>query len=104
MTIETINLPDIGNFDEVEIIEVLVEAGDTIEAEDSLITLETDKATMEIPAPAAGKITEMLVGLGDKVSTGMPIAKYEPAADGGEVESEAADQPGDETPAPASEA
>ncbi|MFW6021711.1 MAG: biotin/lipoyl-containing protein, partial [Guyparkeria sp.] len=57
MTIETINLPDIGNFDEVEIIEVLVEAGDTVEAEDSLITLETDKATMEIPAPAAGKIT-----------------------------------------------
>ncbi len=104
MTIETINLPDIGNFDEVEIIEVLVEAGDTIEAEDSLITLETDKATMEIPAPAAGKITEMLVGLGDKVSTGMPIAKYEPAADGGEVESEAADKPGDETSAPASEA
>ncbi|MGM0517186.1 MAG: dihydrolipoyl dehydrogenase [Pseudomonadota bacterium] len=80
MTIETINLPDIGNADEVEIIEVLVEAGDTVEAEDSLITLESDKATMEIPAPAAGTITEMLVGMGDKVSTGTPIAKYEPSA------------------------
>jgi dihydrolipoamide dehydrogenase len=80
MTIETIYLPDIGNVDEVEIIEVLVEAGDTVEAEDSLITLESDKATMEIPAPAAGTITEMLVGMGDKVSTGTPIAKYEPAA------------------------
>ena len=85
MTIETINLPDIGNVDEVEIIEVLVEAGDTVEAEDSLITLESDKATMEIPAPAAGTITEMLVGMGDKVSTGTPIAKYEPAA-GAETE------------------
>ncbi|MFP4640175.1 MAG: dihydrolipoyl dehydrogenase [Guyparkeria sp.] len=97
MTIETINLPDIGNFDEVEIIEVLVEAGDTVEAEDSLITLETDKATMEIPAPAAGKITEMLVGVGDKVSTGKPIAKYEPSA-GGES-SESANAPAEQAPA-----
>ncbi|RRQ23403.1 dihydrolipoyl dehydrogenase [Guyparkeria sp. SCN-R1] len=97
MTIETINLPDIGNFDEVEIIEVLVEAGDAVEAEDSLITLETDKATMEIPAPAAGTITEMLVGVGDKVSTGKPIAKYEPAA-GGES-SEGADAPAEQAPA-----
>uniref|UniRef100_UPI00356712A0 biotin/lipoyl-containing protein n=1 Tax=Guyparkeria sp. TaxID=2035736 RepID=UPI00356712A0 len=101
MTIETINLPDIGNFDEVEIIEVLVEAGDTIEAEDSLITLETDKATMEIPAPAAGTITEMLVGVGDKVSTGKPIAKYEPAADGGEEEKSEASAA--QSPAPAGE-
>ncbi|MFO7581833.1 dihydrolipoyl dehydrogenase [Guyparkeria sp.] len=101
MTIETINLPDIGNFDEVEIIEVLVEAGDTIEAEDSLITLETDKATMEIPAPAAGTITEMLVGVGDKVSTGKPIAKYEPATDGGEEEKSEASAA--QSPAPAGE-
>lgn len=87
MTIETINLPDIGNADEVEIIEVLVQTGDAIEAEDSLLTLETDKATMEIPAPAAGTITEMLVGVGDKVSTGKPIAKYEPTAGGDPGES-----------------
>ena len=102
MTTETINLPDIGNFDEVEIIEVLVEAGDTVEAEDSLITLETDKATMEIPAPAAGTITEMLVGVGDKVSTGKPIAKYEPAAGG--HESESADAPAEQAPTEAGEA
>ena len=102
MTTETINLPDIGNFDEVEIIEVLVEAGDTVEAEDSLITLETDKATMEIPAPAAGTITEMLVGVGDKVSTGKPIAKYEPAAGGDE--SENADAPAEQAPTEAGEA
>ncbi|MFN2381112.1 MAG: dihydrolipoyl dehydrogenase [Guyparkeria sp.] len=101
MTIETINLPDIGNFDEVEIIEVLVEAGDTVEAEDSLITLETDKATMEIPAPAAGTITEMFVGVGDKVSTGKPIAKYEPAA--GSSESDSDEAPAEETPASAIE-
>ncbi len=106
MTIETINLPDIGNFDEVEIIEVLVEAGDTIEAEDSLITLETDKATMEIPAPAAGKITEMLVGVGDKVSTGKPIAKYEPASGSGEGETaeapaESSSESTNESPSPA---
>ncbi|MFO7808731.1 dihydrolipoyl dehydrogenase [Guyparkeria sp.] len=97
MTIETINLPDIGNFDEVEIIEVLVEAGDTVEAEDSLITLETDKATMEIPAPAAGTITEMLVGVGDKVSTGKPIAKYELTAGSGEEEK--AEAPAEQSPA-----
>ncbi len=104
MTIETINLPDIGNADEVEIIEVLVEAGDAVEAEDSLITLETDKATMEIPAPAAGKITEMLVGVGDKVSTGTPIAKYEPAASGGtEDKDDKADTPAEQSPAPAKE-
>jgi len=98
MTIETINLPDIGNSDEVEIIEVLVEAGDAIEAEDSMLTLETDKATMEIPAPAAGKITEMLVGVGDKVSTGTPIAKYEPAA-GGQADDEAEEAPAEQASA-----
>ncbi|MFI9654208.1 dihydrolipoyl dehydrogenase [Guyparkeria sp. GHLCS8-2] len=104
MTIETINLPDIGNADEVEIIEVLVEAGDAVEAEDSLITLETDKATMEIPAPAAGKITEMLVGVGDKVSTGTPIAKYEPAASGGtEDKDDKDDTPAEQSPAPTKE-
>ncbi|KTG17783.1 MULTISPECIES: dihydrolipoyl dehydrogenase [unclassified Guyparkeria] len=102
MTIETINLPDIGNADEVEIIEVLVQAGDTVEAEDSMLTLETDKATMEIPAPASGTITEMLVGVGDKVSTGKPIAKYEPAAagDGGDDE---ADTPTEEASGATSE-
>ncbi|MFI9651543.1 dihydrolipoyl dehydrogenase [Guyparkeria halopsychrophila] len=104
MTIETINLPDIGNFDEVEIIEVLVEAGDAVEAEDSLITLETDKATMEIPAPAAGTITEMLVGVGDKVRTGKPIAKYEPAAaDGTDDKDDKADAPAETAPAPTEE-
>jgi len=70
MAIENITLPDIGDFDGVEIIEVLAQVGDTVEEEDSLLTLESDKATMEIPSPAAGTITEWKVGLGDKVSTG----------------------------------
>ena len=58
-----ITVPDIGEFTDVPVIEVLVAAGDTVEAEQSLITLESDKATMEVPAPAAGVIVEMKVAL-----------------------------------------
>ena len=76
MTIE-INVPDIGDFDEVEIIEVLVNNGDTVQAEDSLITVESDKASMEIPSPSAGKITEMKVAVGNKVKQGSLIAMLE---------------------------
>jgi pyruvate/2-oxoglutarate dehydrogenase complex dihydrolipoamide acyltransferase (E2) component len=55
--IKNIQLPDIGDFDEVEVIEILVSVGDTIKADDSIITLESDKASMEIPAPWAGVVT-----------------------------------------------
>src|SRR5210317_2628880 len=72
-----VRLPDIGDFDEVEITEILVAAGDTVEQESSLITLESDKATMEIPSPAAGSIKEILVSVGDKVSEGTPILLLE---------------------------
>jgi dihydrolipoamide dehydrogenase len=75
--IETILLPDVGNFDQIPVIEILAQAGDTIEKDQSLLTLETDKATMEIPAPMAGTLVEWLVKLGDKLSKGMPIAKFE---------------------------
>ncbi|MGC9456523.1 MAG: dihydrolipoyl dehydrogenase [Halothiobacillaceae bacterium] len=75
-----IRLPDIGNFDSVDVIEVLVQAGDTVEKDTSLITLESDKATMEIPAPQAGRIVEMTVGIGDKVSTGDTIGRMETQA------------------------
>ena len=68
-----VNVPDIGDFKDVAVIEVLVKAGDTIAAEQSLITVESDKATMEIPAPGAGVVKEIRVKVGDKVSQGSPI-------------------------------
>ena len=69
-----IKVPDIGDFDEVEIIEILVAEGEQVSAEDPLITLESDKATMEIPAPQDGAITKLLVKVGQMVSEGTPIA------------------------------
>jgi len=66
-------VPDIGDFKEVEVIEVLVKPGDAVSKEQSLITLESDKATMEIPSPAAGVVRELKVKMGDKVSQGTPI-------------------------------
>lgn len=74
MSIE-IKVPDIGDFKEVEVIEVLVKVGDVIAPEQSLITVESDKASMEIPASQGGVITELLVKLGDKVSMGTPLLK-----------------------------
>ena len=66
-------VPDIGDFDQVEIIEVLVKVGDTVAVDQSLITVESDKASMEIPASHGGEITELLVKVGDKVSTGSDL-------------------------------
>jgi len=72
-----ISVPDIGDFKDVPIIEVLVKAGDTVEAEQPLVTLESDKATMDVPSPAAGKITQLVAKVGDKVSMGSLIAKLD---------------------------
>ena len=80
--IKEIPVPDIGDFDEVEVIEILVSAGDHVEAEDSLISLESDKATMEIPSPEAGTVQEVKVSLGDKVSVGNIILLLESSASG----------------------
>jgi len=79
-TRQEVRVPDIGDFDEVEIVEVMVAVGDEISAEDSLVTLETDKAAMDVPAPIAGKVLEMSVGLGDKVSEGSVILVLEATA------------------------
>src|SRR5687768_16812315 len=68
-----VKVPDIGDFKDVPIIEVFVKPGDSIKAEDPLITLESDKATMDVPAPAAGKVKELKVKVGDKVSEGSVI-------------------------------
>ena len=78
MTIrQEVLVPDIGDFTDVEIVEVMVSVGDEVAAEDSLITIETDKAAMDVPAPVAGRITEMSVGEGDKVSEGSLILVLE---------------------------
>jgi dihydrolipoamide dehydrogenase len=73
-----VKVPDIGDFKEVEVIEVLVKPGDAVTKEQSLITLESDKATMEIPSPAAGKVLQIKIKVGDKVSKGSPILMLEP--------------------------
>jgi pyruvate dehydrogenase E2 component (dihydrolipoamide acetyltransferase) len=78
-TIE-VKVPDIGDFTDVPVIEVLVKAGDTVKAEDSLVTLESDKATMDVPAPGAGVVKELKVKLGDKVSEGTVILTLESGA------------------------
>ena len=70
-------LPDLGDFKEVDVIEILVKPGDTVSPEQSLITLETDKATMEIPSPSAGVVKQILVNVGDKISQGKPILMLE---------------------------
>lgn len=77
--IKTINLPDVGDFDGIEIIEVLIAPGDEIQAEDSIIVLESDKATMEIPSPYAGTIKTLMVNVGDRTSEGAAIATIETA-------------------------
>ena len=79
----TVNVPDIGDFRDVDIIEVLIAPGDTIDIETPLITLETDKATMDVPSPVAGKVIEVLTQVGDQISEGDPVAivgSNEPAA------------------------
>jgi len=78
-TIE-VKVPDIGDFKDVEVIEVLVAAGSTVAVEQSLITVESDKASMEIPSPAAGTVATLLLKVGDKVSQGSPILMLEPSA------------------------
>jgi len=75
---QTVAVPDIGG-DEVEVTEVLVKVGDTVEAEQSLITVEGDKASMEVPAPFAGTIKEITIKVGDKVNTGSPIMVFDVA-------------------------
>ena len=82
--IREVTVPDIGDFPEVEVIEVLVAVGDEIEQEDSLISLESDKATMEIPAPFGGVVKELKVSVGDKVSEGALIMMVE-ASEGATV-------------------
>src|SRR5512139_3208486 len=77
-----VHVPDIGDFKDIPIIEVLVRPGDTIKADDPLVTLESDKATMEVPAPAAGVVKEVKVKVGDKVSEGSLVLLLDAEAGG----------------------
>jgi len=81
--VKEVPVPDIGDFDSVEVIEVLISSGDTIAAEDSLITLESDKASMEIPAPFGGKVKDVKIKVGDSVAQGDIICTVEAAEEGG---------------------
>ena len=97
MALVNIQVPDIGDFDEVGVIELLVKVGDTVKAEQSLITVESDKASMEIPSSHAGVVKELKIALGDKVKQGSVIAVVE-SADAGAAAAPAA------APAPAAAA
>ena len=97
-----VKVPDIGDFQDVPVIEVLVNPGDTVEPEDPLITLESDKATMEVPAPQAGTVVEVKVVIGDKVSEGTLILTLEPAE--GASAGQADDAPTEPAAAPAAAA
>ena len=72
-----VKVPDIGDFDEVSVIELLVKPGDTVKPEQSLVTVESDKASMEIPSSAAGVVKELKVKLGDKVKEGSVLLVLE---------------------------
>jgi len=92
-TKKNVELPDIGDFDSVDVIEVLVKVGDVVNENDSLITLETDKATMEIPAPFSGKVASLAVKIGDKIATGELILTLESDSDQAEDTSNEAASP-----------
>ena len=79
MAVVEVKVPDIGDFKDVAVIEVLVKPGDTIKAEQSLITVESDKASMEIPSSHAGVVKEMKIKLGDKISNVRDVTDCPPA-------------------------
>ncbi|HVY65996.1 MAG TPA: biotin/lipoyl-containing protein, partial [Gammaproteobacteria bacterium] len=82
MSTVEVRIPDLGDFSAVDVIDVHVKAGDVLAAEDPLLTLETDKATMDVPAPQPGKVVSVAVKIGDKVAAGDLVLTLEPAAAG----------------------
>ena len=93
MSLQEVVVPDIGNFDSVDVIEILVKAGDTIAKDDSLVTVESDKASMDIPAPFAGVVKELKLKVGDKIAQGHLILTLEATADAPEANIHAAPSP-----------
>ncbi|MUV12884.1 dihydrolipoyllysine-residue acetyltransferase [Noviluteimonas gilva] len=94
-------VPDIGGYDDVPVIELLVAVGDTVKADQGLVTLESDKATMEVPAPFAGVVRELKVKVGDKLSEGSVVALIEAADAAASAKPEEAKAPAPAAPAPA---
>ena len=84
MSEQEIKVPDLGGADEVEVIEVLVSKGDSVEEEDPILTVESDKASVELPSPGAGKITKITVKVGDKVKEGDVVGMMEASSDAGD--------------------
>ncbi|MGB7481276.1 MAG: biotin/lipoyl-containing protein, partial [Burkholderiaceae bacterium] len=100
MAMVEVKVPDIGDFKQVEVIELLVKPGDTVKADQSLITVESDKASMEIPSSHAGVVKELKVKLGDKVAEGSLVLTLEEGAGAAAAPAPAASAP---APAPAPE-
>ncbi|HEX7719694.1 MAG TPA: biotin/lipoyl-containing protein, partial [Woeseiaceae bacterium] len=92
-----LKIPDLGDFSDVEVIEVLVSEGDDVAVEDPIITLETDKASLDVPASHAGRIKSLKVSVGDRVSTGDVMAEIESAGDDA-GDDDAADEESDDKP------
>ncbi|MFI2812357.1 MULTISPECIES: dihydrolipoyllysine-residue acetyltransferase [unclassified Microbulbifer] len=105
MAKQVIKVPDLGGADQVDVIEISVAVGDTVAEEDSLIVVEGDKASMDVPAPYAGKITSISVSEGDKVSEGDVIGEMETEAEGesGEEDAEPSEEATEESPSEADE-
>ncbi len=93
MSLIEVKVPDIGDFKEIPVIEVLVKAGDTVEKEQSLVTLESDKATMDVPSSEAGVVKEVKVKVGDNVSEGTLIVVLEGSADAAKPAEKAPEAP-----------
>src|SRR5216684_4378405 len=93
MATQEVKVPDIGDFKDVPVIQVFVKPGDQVKAEDPLISLESDKATMDVPSPAAGTVKELRVKVGDRVSEGRVIVVLEAAAAGAVAQAPAAGAP-----------
>ena len=94
-----VKVPDIGDFSDVPVIEVLVKPGDVVKAEQSLVTLESDKAAMDVPSPVEGAVAEVLAKVGDKVSMGTLIARID-TGESGKAEAAPAKATAPAAPAP----
>src|SRR5438270_9123916 len=101
MSLTEVKVPDIGDFKDVSVIELLVKPGDTIKPEQSLVTVESDKASMEIPSSTGGVVKDVKVKLGDKISEGSVLLTLDGAAAGAPAPAPAAKAP---APAPAPQA